>query len=58
MYHNAGVGWDVEVTDEFRTSWDGLTEAERVSVERADQVYDNYLAEMEEEDSGKNDKVQ
>ena len=27
--------WDVEVTDEFKAWWNGLTEAERVSVERA-----------------------
>jgi hypothetical protein len=29
------VAWEVEVTDEFKTWWNGLTEAERVSVERA-----------------------
>jgi hypothetical protein len=29
------VAWDVEVTDEFKVWWDKLTEAERISVERA-----------------------
>jgi hypothetical protein len=29
------VAWDVEVTDEFKTWWNGLTEAERISVERS-----------------------
>jgi len=29
------VAWDVEVTDEFKTWWNGLTDAERISVERA-----------------------
>ena len=29
------VPWEVEVTDEFKAWWNGLTEAERVSVERA-----------------------
>jgi hypothetical protein len=29
------VAWEVEVTDEFKTWWSGLTEPERVSVERA-----------------------
>jgi len=29
------VAWDVEVTDEFKAWWHGLTEAERISVERA-----------------------
>jgi len=125
------VAWDVEVTDEFKAWWNGLTEAEHISVERAvllleergphlpfpyssrvngsrhsgmrelrvqhqgrpyrvlyifdprrvallllggdktgddrwyekniplsDQLYDNYLAEMEEEDDAKDDKVQ
>jgi hypothetical protein len=125
------VVWDVEVTDEFKAWWSGLTEAEHISVERAvllleergphlpfpyssgvngsrhsamrelrvqhggqpyrvlyifdprrvallllggdktgddrwyernvslaDQIYDNYLAEMEEEDNAKDDKVQ
>jgi hypothetical protein len=125
------VAWDVEVTDEFKAWWSGLTEAERVSVERAvllleergpnlpfpyssnvngsrysamrelrvqhqghpyrvlyifdprrvalllvggdktgddrwyekmaplaDQIYDNYLSEIEEEGNAKNDKVQ
>jgi hypothetical protein len=125
------VAWDVEVTDEFKTWWHDLTEAERVSVERvvllleergprlpfpyssavngsrhsamrelrvqhqghpfrilyifdprrlallllggdktgddrwyeknvplADKIYDNYLAELEEEDNAKDDKVQ
>lgn len=120
--------WDVEVTDEFKTWWHGLAEAERVSVERAvllleergphlpfpyvtgsrhsampelrvqhqgrpyrvlyifdprrvallllgggktgddrwyeknvplaDQIYDIYLAEMEDENNAKDDKVQ
>ncbi|MBK5294686.1 MAG: type II toxin-antitoxin system RelE/ParE family toxin [Acidobacteriia bacterium] len=102
------MAWDVEVTDEFKVWWNGLTEAERISVERAvllleergphlpfpryrvlyifdprrvallllggdktgddrwyeknvplaDQLYDNYLAEIEEEDDAKDDKVQ
>ena len=125
------VAWDVEVTDEFKAWWIELTEAERVSVERAvllleergpqlpfpyssgvagsrhsamrelraqhrgrpyrvfyifdrrrvallllggdktgddrwydknvplaDQIYDNYLAEVEEEDNAKDDKIQ
>jgi len=131
LYYNLIVAWDVEVTDEFKTWWDGLTEAERISVERAvllleehgphlpfpyssgvtgsrhsamrelrvqhqghpyrvlyifdprrvallllggdktgddrwyeknvplaDQIYDNYLAGMEEENRAKDDKVQ
>ena len=29
------MAWDVEVTDEFKAWWSGLTEAERISVERA-----------------------
>src|SRR5690349_8195752 len=29
------VAWEVEVTDEFKAWWDGLTEAERISVERS-----------------------
>jgi hypothetical protein len=29
------VAWDVEVTDEFKTWWNGLSQAERISVERA-----------------------
>ena len=29
------MAWDVEVTDEFKTWWNGLTESERISVERA-----------------------
>ena len=28
------MAWDVEVTDEFKTWWNGLTETERISVER------------------------
>jgi len=125
------VAWEVEVTDEFKAWWNGLTEAEHISVERgvllleergvylpfpyssgvkgsrhsamrelrvqyqghpyrvlyifdprrvallllggdktsddrwyeknvplADQIYDNYLAEIEEEDNAKDDKVQ
>ena len=34
MHYNLTVAWDVEVTDEFKTWWDGFTEAERISVER------------------------
>jgi len=124
------VAWDIEVTDEFKAWWNGLTEPERISVERAvllledrgphlpfpyssrangsrhsamrelrvqhrgqpyrvlyifdprrvallllggdntgdrwyeknvplaDQIYDNHLAEMEEENNAKDDKVQ
>ena len=29
------MAWEVEVTDEFKAWWKGLTEAERISVERA-----------------------
>ena len=131
MRYNAIVAWDVEVTDEFKAWWNGLTEAERISVERsvllleergphlpypyssgvngsrhsamrelrvqhqgrpyrvlyifdprrvallllggdktgddrwyeknvplADRLYDNYLAEIEEEDDAKDDEVQ
>ena len=131
MHYNVGVAWDVEVTDEFKAWWGGLSEAERISVERsvllleergphlpfpyssrvngsrhsamrelrvqhqgrpyrvlyifdprrvallllggnktgddrwyerkvalADQIYDNYLAEMEEENNAKDNKVQ
>ena len=29
------MAWDVEVTDEFKAWWDGLTRAERISVERS-----------------------
>jgi hypothetical protein len=131
LRYNLIVAWDVEVTDEFKAWWNGLTEAERISVERvvlllgergphlpfpyssgvngsrhsamrelrvqyqghpyrvlyifdprrvallllggdktgddrwyeknvllADQIYDNYLAEMEEENNAKDDKVQ
>jgi len=131
LRYNLTVAWDVEVTDEFKAWWDGLTEAERISVERsvllleergphlpfpyssrisgsrhaamrelrvqhqgrpyrvlyvfdprrvailllggdktgddrwyernvplADRLYDNYLAEVKEEDDAKNDKVQ
>ena len=29
------MAWDVEVTDEFKVWWNGLTEAECISVERA-----------------------
>jgi hypothetical protein len=29
------VAWDVEVTDEFKAWWNGLSEAERISVERS-----------------------
>jgi hypothetical protein len=125
------VAWEVEVTDEFKVWWSGLTEAECISVERAallleehgphlpfpyssglsgsrhsamrelrvqhqgrpyrvlyifdprrvallllggdktgddrwyeknvpfaDQIYDNYLTELEEEDNAKDDKIQ
>jgi hypothetical protein len=125
------VAWDVEVTDEFKAWWNVLTEAKRISVERAvllleergphlpfpyssgvngsrhsamrelrvqhqghpcrvlyildprrvallllggdktgddrwyeqnvplaDQIYDNYLAEMEENNNAKDDKIQ
>jgi hypothetical protein len=131
MHYNVAVAWDVEVTDEFKAWWIRLTEAERISVERAvllleergphlpfpytsgvigsrhsamrelrvqhqghtyrvlyifdprrvallllggdktgadrwyeknvplaDQIYDNYLAEMEEENDAKDNKVQ
>jgi len=131
MHYNVEVAWEVEVTDEFKTWWSGLAEAERISVERAvllleergphvpfpyssgvngsrhsamrelrvqhqgrpyrvlyifdprrvalsllggdktgddrwyeknvplaDQIYNNYLVEMEEEDNAKDDKVQ
>lgn len=34
LRYNSTVAWDVEVTDEFKAWWDGLTEAERISVER------------------------
>ena len=30
--YNLSVGWDVEVTDEFKAWWGELTEAERISV--------------------------
>jgi hypothetical protein len=125
------VAWEVEVTNEFKSWWDGLTEAEHISVERyvllleergphlpfpycggvtgsrhsamrelrvqhqgrpyrvlyifdprrvallllggdktgddrwyeknvplADQLYDKYLAEIEEEDDAKDDEIQ
>ena len=131
LRYNLIVAWEVEVTDEFKAWWNGLTEAEHISVERAvllleergphlpfpyssglsdsrhsamrelrvqhqghpfrvlyifdprrvalllwggdktgddrwyeknvplaDQIYDNYLAEMDEEDNAKDDKVQ
>lgn len=35
LSYNLGVPWEVEVTDEFRAWWEGLTEAERISVERS-----------------------
>ena len=35
MNYNLIVAWDVEVTDEFKAWWNGLTEAERISVDRA-----------------------
>ncbi len=35
MHYNADVAWGVEVTDEFKAWWNGLTETERISVERA-----------------------
>ena len=34
LRYNLIVAWDVEVTDEFKTWWNGLAEAERISVER------------------------
>jgi len=34
LRYNLIVAWDVEVTDEFKTWWNGLTETERISVER------------------------
>lgn len=124
------MAWEVEVTNEFKSWWDGLTEAEHISVERyvllleergphlpfpycggvtgsrhsamrelrvqhqgrpyrvlyifdprrvalllggdktgddrwyeknvplADQLYDKYLAEIEEEDDAKDDEIQ
>jgi hypothetical protein len=35
LNYNLIVAWDVEVTDEFKAWWNGLTEAERISVDRA-----------------------
>jgi hypothetical protein len=35
LRYNLIVAWDVEVTDEFKIWWNALTEAERISVERA-----------------------
>ena len=35
LRYNLTVAWDVEVTDEFKAWWDGLTEAECISVERS-----------------------
>jgi hypothetical protein len=131
LRYNLIVAWDVEVTDEFKAWWSGLTEAGRISVERvvllleergphlqfpyssgvngsrhsamrelrvqhqghpyrvlyifdprrvallllggdktgddrwyeknvhlADQIYDSYISEMEEENNAKDDKVQ
>jgi hypothetical protein len=34
LYYNLTVAWNVEVTDEFKAWWNGLTEAERISIER------------------------
>jgi hypothetical protein len=35
LRYNLIVAWEVEVTDEFKTWWNGLSEAEHISVERA-----------------------
>ena len=35
MRYNLTVAWNVEVTDEFKAWWDGLTEAGCISVERS-----------------------
>jgi len=35
LLYNLIVAWEVEVTDEFKAWWNGLTEVERISVERA-----------------------
>jgi hypothetical protein len=32
MHYNVEVAWEVEVTDEFKTWWSGLAEAERISL--------------------------
>ncbi|MGC9950625.1 MAG: type II toxin-antitoxin system RelE/ParE family toxin [Bryobacteraceae bacterium] len=29
MWHNLGVAWEVEFTDEFRTWWDAVSEAQQ-----------------------------
>ena len=29
------VAWEVEVTDEFKTWWNGLAETEQISIDRA-----------------------
>jgi len=35
LAYNQVVAWAVEVTDEFKAWWNGLTEGEHISVERA-----------------------
>jgi len=35
LRYNSTVAWDVEVTDEFKAWWEGLTEAKCISVERS-----------------------
>ena len=35
LRYNSTMAWDVEVTDEFKAWWDGLAEAECISVERS-----------------------
>jgi hypothetical protein len=35
LRYNLTVAWNVEVTDEFKAWWDGLTEAGCISVERS-----------------------
>lgn len=32
MHYNGAVAWEVEVTDEFKAWWDGLTVAEQMSI--------------------------
>lgn len=32
MHYNGAVAWKVEVTDEFKAWWDGLTVAEQMSI--------------------------
>jgi hypothetical protein len=35
LRYNSIVAWEIEVTDEFKAWWEGLTEAECISVERS-----------------------